>query len=84
MNQSEATDTLNAPYAISHALMEFYAKSAGKPLNYTKEHVMLIDWQEAIEACDKLARTLRDRYTLREMAAFKAELLILLECNSSQ
>ena len=84
MNQLELTDTLNKPYAISYSLSEFYAKSVGKVLDYNKEHVMLLDWQEAINDCDKLARNLRDRHTMRDMAAFRAELLILLECNTAK
>ena len=82
MEQSELTDMLNRPYAASHSLSAFYARSVGKTLDYNKEHVLLLDWQEAIDDCDKIARNLRDRHTMRDMAAFRAEVLILLECNN--
>ena len=83
MNEEEA-DILNRPYALSHELSAFYAKSVGKPLGHLKESVLLADWKEAIDDCDKMARNMRDRATMRDMAAFKAELLILLECNSNK
>lgn len=76
-------DILNKPYALSHGLFGFYAESVGKVLNYNKELVLLTDWSEAIEACDKMARNLRDRHTMRDMDAFRREAEILLECNSA-
>ena len=83
MNTQEL-EIYNRPYALSHELSGFYAKSVGFALNYNKETVLLLDWQESINACEKLSRNLRDRYTMRDMAAFKAEVLVLLECNASK
>ena len=74
----------NRPYALSHDLFSFYASSVGKVLNYSKEHVLLMDWQESIDACDKLSRNLRDRGTMKDMAAFRQEVQVLLECNSAK
>lgn len=74
---------LDKPYSISHDLTTFYAKSVGSFLNYGKETVLLMDWEESIDECMKLAKTLRDRHTMRDMQAFKAECKMLMECNTS-
>ena len=76
------SNILNKPYVLSHELFAFYADSVGKVLNHTKELVLLLDWSESIEACDKMARNLRDRHTMRDMDAFRREVKILIECNA--
>ena len=74
---------LNKPYSMSHVLTEFYADSVGKGLDKAKEYSLLQEWDEAIKECEKEARKLRCRPTLKDMQAFKSELAILLDCNNS-
>ena len=74
---------LSKPYSMSHVMTEFYNDSVGKGLDKAKEYSLLQEWDQAIKECEKEARKVRCRPTLKDMQAFKSELAVLLECNNS-
>ena len=74
---------LNKPYSTSEVLTDFYRAAVGRDIDKAKEYNLLQEWDQAIKECEKEARKVRCRHTLKDMQAFKAELAVLLECNNS-